>query len=200
MNWKAMFTPRVMIRNTIVGLVAAAMIGIGVGAYKYFHWKNFAVVAEGKIYRSGQLQEHQLAKAIDKLGLKTVVCFNDEYADREEKLCKDKGIKFVYLPMHSDGRAKPEQYREALNLVGDPANQPALVHCYAGVARTGATIALYRMTVDGWTFDDAIEELKTFEKNGGCSPELRKHIQKTHKTLTKPARLTQAETKTPAAK
>jgi hypothetical protein len=43
----------------------------------------------------------------------------------------------------------------------DPNNYPVLVHCWAGIHRTGAYCAIYRMEFDHWTNADAIAELKS---------------------------------------
>ena len=43
----------------------------------------------------------------------------------------------------------------------DPMTKPVLVHCFAGIHRTGGYVALYRMEHNGWTADDAIAEMKS---------------------------------------
>ena len=42
----------------------------------------------------------------------------------------------------------------------DPANYPVLVHCFAGIHRTGAYMAVYRMEIDRWDNDAALDELR----------------------------------------
>ena len=42
----------------------------------------------------------------------------------------------------------------------DPANYPVLIHCKAGLHRTGILVAVYRMEYEGWTPQAAIRELK----------------------------------------
>jgi len=37
------------------------------------------------------------------------------------------------------------------------------VHCAGGRHRTGSMIAIYRMSVDGWDFDHAYQEMKDFD-------------------------------------
>jgi protein tyrosine/serine phosphatase len=44
----------------------------------------------------------------------------------------------------------------------DPANFPVLVHCFAGIHRTGAYVAVYRMEHDRWTNAEALDELRAF--------------------------------------
>ena len=45
--------------------------------------------------------------------------------------------------------------------MADPANYPVLIHCFAGVHRTGAYCAIYRMEHDHWSNEKAIAELKS---------------------------------------
>ncbi len=44
----------------------------------------------------------------------------------------------------------------------DPANYPVLIHCYAGIHRTGTMCAIFRMDYQGWTNDEAMNEMRTF--------------------------------------
>lgn len=83
---------------------------------------------------------------------------------------------------------------EVVRTLNDPASQPVLVHCRAGVARTGASVALYRMSVQGWTFDQAISELKSFERKGRCEPPLQRMITKIYEEKLKSSIARQSET------
>jgi protein-tyrosine phosphatase len=42
----------------------------------------------------------------------------------------------------------------------DPANYPVLIHCKAGLHRTGCLVAVYRMEYEGWSPTEAIAEMK----------------------------------------
>src|SRR5207237_1241596 len=61
----------------------------------------------------------------------------------------------------SDGSVPAEKgvkvFREVMS---DPANYPVLVHCFAGIHRTGAYCAVYRMEFEGWSNARAIAEVK----------------------------------------
>jgi protein tyrosine/serine phosphatase len=50
-----------------------------------------------------------------------------------------------------------------LKLVNDPANQPVYVHCKGGGHRSGQTTAIFRITNDGWTSDQAYKEMKNYD-------------------------------------
>ena len=158
----------------IVAVIGAGWLGVTV--YKEVHWKQFAVVVPEKVYRSGLLKEHQLESAIQSLKLRTVICLDAAEAPKERKLCQSHGVRFLSFDMHSSGKGSPADYQTVVETLADPASQPVLVHCRAGVARTGAAIALYRMAVDHWTYEQAITELRSFERKGRCEPELREMI------------------------
>ena len=46
-----------------------------------------------------------------------------------------------------------------LRIATTPALQPVLVHCQHGSDRTGTMVAIYRITVDGWTKAQATDEM-----------------------------------------
>ena len=161
-------------RLTVIGTALA--VGLGSWAWNEAQWKKFAVVAPNAVYRSGQLKEAHFAAALDQLKLKTVVCLNPEFAARERLVCQARGVAFVYFPMPSNGHGEAEQFAEVLRLVRDPASQPILVHCSAGVARTGAAMALRRMLDEGWSLDRATAELASYERHGFIEPALKDHV------------------------
>jgi protein tyrosine/serine phosphatase len=49
--------------------------------------------------------------------------------------------------------------RRFLAVVGDPARQPVFVHCLRGSDRTGMAVAVYRMSAEGWSREEAIDEM-----------------------------------------
>ena len=49
-----------------------------------------------------------------------------------------------------------------LAVMRDPKNYPVLIHCFAGIHRTGAYCAVYRMEMEGWSNEQAIAELKSY--------------------------------------
>jgi protein tyrosine/serine phosphatase len=103
-----------------------------------------------------------------------VVCLNSERFEAERELCRRRGIEFHYIPMPEDGTGRAEQFAEAVDILRSANHHPVLVHCQAGVARTGAVVALYRIWEQHWTFDRAVDELASFERNGICQPALRR--------------------------
>ena len=47
------------------------------------------------------------------------------------------------------------------DIMANPDHRPVLVHCFAGIHRTGVFCAVYRMEFDHWTNDKAIAEMRT---------------------------------------
>lgn len=160
----------------IVGLLVAVGAVGGRMIYKEVRWKRFAVVEPGKVYRSGQLSERQFERAAAKLRLSTVICLNEEKREFEKQFCEKSGIQFRSFSMPSSGLGSPEDFLEILDILRDPDSRPVLIHCSAGVARTGTAIALYRMAQEGWSAEEAIAELRSFERRGHIEPDLRAHI------------------------
>ena len=138
-------------------------------------YRNLRVVVPNEIYRSGQMSVEGLAKTVQEHGIKTVVCLRDTRDDgkpapdvSEAEWCKANGVEHVVLsPAQWEvqpGSPTPPiepNLREFLKLATDDAKKPILVHCFAGIHRTGGYVATYRIEVDGWQPDDAIAEMRS---------------------------------------
>ena len=55
--------------------------------------------------------------------------------------------------------AEEEEVVDFLRVVTAKERQPVFVHCLHGADRTGMMMAIYRMVVQGWSKDEAIEEM-----------------------------------------
>src|SRR4029078_10620409 len=55
---------------------------------------------------------------------------------------------------------RPEAIDQFLKILDDPANYPVLLHCKAGLHRTGSFTAIYRMEYDHWAPSAAVLELR----------------------------------------
>ncbi len=164
-----------MPRSVHVALVLAALTLVVGGPWWYKrehdrHFRSFHVVHEGVLYRSGQLDRAGLQRLLRDYGIRTVVCLREGDAAEdaaEEQWVRGGGLGYVRIPPRSwwrgaDGKAPADEGVAAFRRVmQDPANYPVLVHCFAGIHRTGAHCAIYRMDFEGWSNREAIAEMRS---------------------------------------
>jgi len=138
---------------------------------------NFGVI-NANYYRGAQPKAADV-KALAALGVKTVIDLRND-GDRdanESRLVSEAGMKYVSLPMSTRETPTVEKVRHFLSLVNDPASQPVYVHCVEGRHRTGVMTAMYRMTGEGWTSDQAFKEMKDYRFGAAfLHPEFKKFV------------------------
>ena len=160
---------------------AAILVALAVGGLPFAYrsvvstkYRNLRVVEPNRIYRSGQMSVEGLAKTVQEHGIKTVVCLRDERDDKptpdtgEAAWCAANGVEHIVLspaqweaqPGESSPPIEPN-LRAFLKVTTDESKQPLLVHCFAGIHRTGGYVAAHRIEVDGWTPDEAIREMRS---------------------------------------
>ena len=135
-------------------------------------WDHWDVVKPGILYRSGQLTSNQLAEAVRRYGIRTIVNFQlpGKEMETERAIARTLGVDFVSLPMPGDGFGEEYQFRKVLEIVDDQSRRPVLVHCARGTCRTGSAVALYRFERDGWTLGDVAAELRRQTYRDGFIP------------------------------
>ena len=139
----------------------------GAGQSRPDHWAT-AVERDGlpnlhkvsdDLYRGAQPGKQGFAE-LKKLGIRTIVSFRRSKKDL--KLLEGFDFKFVHIPVFAFF-PKTKQFAQFLDLFADSANLPVFVHCKHGADRTGAAVALYRIKIQNWEMDEAINEMV----NGG---------------------------------
>jgi protein tyrosine/serine phosphatase len=144
----------------------------------YAHSKRLRVVTPGRVYRSGQMTAEGFRDAVATYGIRTVINLQDDFLDpdisksyvnrdtiKESDLCRLLGVRFITiapdLVSHRRlGIERPAAIDQFLDLMDDPDTYPVLLHCKAGLHRTGCCVAIYRMEYEGWTTRDAFREMK----------------------------------------
>ena len=82
----------------------------------------------------------------------------------EEEVCRELGVRYLHiapdlLERNRIPKERPQAIAEFLKIMDDPAHYPVLIHCRAGLHRTGVLVAIYRMEYQGWTWHEALHEL-----------------------------------------
>ncbi len=109
----------------------------------------------GDLYRSAQPSAQGMMN-LKNMGIRTVINLRSFHSDRDE--IGRTGLDYERLTMKTWHIDRKEAVR-FLQLVTDPHRAPVLVHCQHGSDRTGAMCALYRVTVQGWSKEEAIREM-----------------------------------------
>ncbi len=145
---------------------------------QYATAKRLREVTPGRFYRSGQMNAAGFRYAIDRFQIKTVVNLQHENTDpylpeewlgkpviHEKELCEQLNVRYVLLtpdilPEPNDVTKTPPAVIEFLKLLDDESAYPILIHCKAGLHRTGRLTAIYRMEKQGWDTGESLRELR----------------------------------------
>jgi tyrosine-protein phosphatase SIW14 len=159
----------------IFGILIVGLLVLGplmFATYERSRIRHFHVVRDGVLYRSGQMSLAGLRRVVHDYSIKTVITLRDAYHagepppnPEEEEYSKAQEINYHRITPrswwpHGDMIPADRGVRQFLSVMDDPANYPVLIHCFAGIHRTGAYCAVYRMEYQHWTNDEAIAEMK----------------------------------------
>jgi protein tyrosine/serine phosphatase len=170
----------VYVRWALGGLIGVLLTVVPFLHYRavYAYAKRFHEVTPGRFYRSGQLTAEGFAEAVRRYGIKTIINLQDEFADpdvrlafwngstiKESELCRRLGVRYVFLPPDLIPRRRVPAHRPRaidrfLDLLDQEETYPVLIHCKAGLHRTGVMTAVYRMEYEHWSAAAAHRELK----------------------------------------
>lgn len=146
--------------------------------YQYTDGKRLRIVEPGVLYRSGQLSGDGFTEAVLRYGIRTIVNAQDEWPDpevpnnlfsrqalKESELCRQLGVRYIHLPPDLIQRTRipaerPQAIGQFLAIMDDPANHPVLLHCRAGLHRTGCLVSVFRMEYQGRTPLETVREMK----------------------------------------
>lgn len=123
---------------------------------------NFHKVNDS-LFRGGQPKSGGL-ELLRQMGIKSVVNLRDDdhHAEDERTAVEKAGLRYFNIPMGRWNRPDDTDIEQVLSIIDNPDNQPVFVHCAHGADRTGAVIAIYRISHEGWTSEQAKEEAKRY--------------------------------------
>lgn len=130
---------------------------------------NFCAVQAGALYRSGQLSGDAFDEYIKHYGIKTIINLRGKHPEQQwyidEKNAADRhNVVMFDIPTSANTLTSKKNLLAILD-VFDHAPRPILVHCRAGVDRTGEVSALWAMDQQGKSNADALNELSLWHRH-----------------------------------
>jgi protein tyrosine/serine phosphatase len=125
---------------------------------------NFDTVGPG-IYRGAAPTVAGLQK-LKAQGIHTIIDLRiaPKTVAKEKAIAQQLGFQWINLPMGSDAPTKKEVATLIATLKLAPI-QPVFVHCQHGADRTGCMIGIWRVTQQGWTYQQALTEMRKYGFN-----------------------------------
>lgn len=95
-------------------------------------------------------------RQLKELGIKTVVNLRSFHSERKE--VEEAGLSYEHIYM-TPWHPEDKEMVRFLQIVTDKDRTPVFVHCRRGADRTGTVCAIYRIAVQGWSKQEAIQEM-----------------------------------------
>ena len=114
------------------------------------------------LYRGGQPKGNDY-RELSKMGIRTILNLRADAEPDERSLAEKAGLRYLQLPLEPKAYPQSDAAAKFLSIVNDRTNWPIFVHCAGGRHRTGVMIAVYRMTIEKWTLEQAYQEMKQYD-------------------------------------
>jgi len=118
------------------------------------HLSNFYRVDEN-LFRSEQPKAVAM-KEIETMGVQSVLNLRRTRTDKRK--ARNTGLELRHVRINTWTIDYPELLSAMQEIKQSP--KPVLVHCMHGSDRAGAVVAAYRIAFNGWTKEQALEELR----------------------------------------
>ena len=134
---------------------------------------------DDSLFRGAQPRQDGIQQ-LKNLGVTTIVDLRSEDPARatwERQQAESVGIRFVSIPLSGWNPPSNEQVAQFLALFRNNPKEKVYVHCRYGEDRTGVFVAAYRMAMDGWQPQQAMNEMYYFGFNGMWHPSMKSYVQ-----------------------
>lgn len=172
-----------------IGIAAGVLLALAAGVYlgaqarkQENPFYNFAVVEPGVLYRSAQPRRGDIERIHQAYGIQTLLSLRGREDPEVLDYARRHGLDWIILQMKADLPPTAEQAELFFRLVdGKPIDlnryagvirscsrrgpgevvfgRPVLMHCEGGADRTGVMTALYRIENQGWTIEEAKQDM-----------------------------------------
>jgi protein tyrosine/serine phosphatase len=147
------------------GLLGLALLVAPVGGYSGMlaYTGNLHAVSDGVLYRSAQLSKEQFEAAIREHNLRSILNLRgahpgEAWYDDEIAAARQAGIRHYDYPMSAKRKLARDQIEPILEIVRN-APKPLLIHCKSGADRSGLVAALFRLSIENASPEEADRQL-----------------------------------------
>lgn len=145
-------------KNFLVGFSVVFLGFISIPSYAFHRFEQ--VDTEGKVWRGSDPVNREDLDLLESKGIKTILSFDSTFWFQENahllSLIQGRNFKFLKVPiLPVFKKIDPQTFREIIEILNNPENQPIFFHCLLGSDRTSLVAFFYELEVMGKTTQEA---------------------------------------------
>src|SRR5262249_25704174 len=116
---------------------------------------------------------------LKKFGIDTIVDLRGESRgtlEKERSHAESLGMHVVNIAGNGWTPPQDEQMAQFFSLLRERPRRRIFVHCWLGSDRTGVFVGAYRIAFEGWTPEQALDEMRAFHFKGFWHPAMKAYI------------------------